>query len=99
MNPMKLQRLFDAVRKEQAPRSNPGFESRVLHAIRNERRAQPSGLLEQLSGLFPRVGFASVLIILVCWGADLCFSRFGQADFATGVAQLSEDWLFTAKQF
>ena len=97
MNEHKLQRLVSAVRAEPAPVLSPGFETRVMRALRNEDRAEPGSLSDQLGELFPRLALAAALVIGLCVAADLCLSTLAPMDLSESVTQVSEQWLFAVR--
>jgi hypothetical protein len=96
---MKLDRLFQKARLDAPPHPTPGFERRVLRALRNEAPASEVSLFDQLSSLFPRLALASALVIALCCGIELLGSDSAQPDLTSGLVQLSDQWLFTAKGF
>jgi hypothetical protein len=97
MNEEKLQRLIGAARAEPAPEVSPGFEARLMHALRRDERSNPASLFDQLGELFPTVSLAAALVIGLCVAADLCLSTLGPMDLSEGVTQVSEQWLFAVK--
>ncbi len=99
MNQRKLEQLFSSARKEAAPAPDADFALGVLRVIERERQPHAVSLWEQLGALFPRLGLAAALVIGLCIAADFCSPAFGQPDLVSGVAQISEQWLFTAKGF
>lgn len=99
MNDDKLQRLFRSARNESVPAGPEDFDQRVIRAIRGETRVAPPTLFDQLGALFPRLAFASVLMIGLCVATDIGLSALGQSDLESGVAQLSDQWLFPVKGF
>lgn len=99
MNDDKLQRLFRSARNESTPPGPEDFDRRVVQAIRRETDSAPISLFDQLGALFPRLALASVLLIALCVAADIGLSALGQSDLESGVAQISEQWLFPVKGF
>lgn len=69
MNNQKLQKLFAAARRQPAPEPPADFAADVLRAARNANSTpgtQGYSLADQLNGLFPRVAFAALAVILLC---------------------------------
>ncbi len=97
MKPQKMGKLLATAAREPAPAPAPGFDARVLRALRRELARVPPGLLDQLSALFPRVAVATVVVISLLLAADLCLSHFVQRDLSAGVLEASEQWLFAAR--
>ena len=97
MNVGKLQRLLLNARSAIPPVPSGDFNERVIRAIRREQRPEPFSLIDQLGEFFPRLGLAAVVLIALCAASDLCFTTFSQTDLTSGVAQLSDQWLFAAK--
>lgn len=91
MNDQKLNQLFAAARRE-APAVPPeGFEWQVQQALRRETLpAEPVGVLEQMSRLFPRLAFASAAVMALCLAGDWALQSPGLTE---GVTQLARQWL------
>jgi len=96
MTDFKLRQLFDQARKEALPVPPPDFEFETLRRIRAEQRPASATVFDQLNALFPRLALAAVLMIALCVAGDLWFSSAADSDLASGVAQVSENWLFAA---
>ncbi len=98
MNEKKLQQLFRAARTETPPAAEVGFENLVLSAIRREPRGATEGssLFDQLGALFPRLAWAAALVVVLCVAADFGLGALGVPGLTDGVAQISDQWLFTA---
>jgi hypothetical protein len=98
---MKLDRLFEKARREPAPESPSDFTARVLRALPDrDLTVMPAlSLVDQLNALFPRLALASALFLALCLGTEFLGSGFGQSDLASGLTQLSDQWLFTTKGF
>ena len=91
MNDKKLQRLFDAARKESAPVPPPGFAEDVLRAARRESQIAPPAaatVFDQLNALFPRLALAAAAVIILCVAADLALTSAGLPDLDDGASQL-----------
>jgi len=99
MKDNKLERLVNLAKRESVPRAGPGFESRVMHAIRQEVSAKPVSLLDQLNALFPRIALASAIVIVLCITTDVVLTNASGTDLASGVSSISEEWLFPTKGF
>lgn len=99
MKPLKLEKLFRSARNEPTPEAEPGFEERVLRAIRRDRPEEPLSLWEQIGAMFPRLALASATIIVLFVAADQWHSSLEQSDVGSGLAQMSEEWDFSAKGF
>jgi hypothetical protein len=97
MNEKKLRKLISAARAEPAPAVSPGFETRVLRALRREGRPEPGSLFDQLGELFPRLALAAALVIALSVAADFCLSALAPMDLSEGVTQVSEQWLFAVR--
>jgi len=99
MNDDKLQKLFRSARNEPAPAGPENFDQRVVRAIRRDMPPAPATLFDQLGALFPRLALASLLVIGLCVALDFSLSALGQSDLESGIAQLSDQWLFPVKGF
>lgn len=99
MNENKIGKLFSAARNEPPPPADSNFATQVMRAIRREPAPEPASVFSQLGELFPRLAIAAVLVIGFCVAADFCASAIEQPDLTSGVAQLSEQWLFATKGF
>jgi len=99
MTENKIRKLLTSARKETAPAPAPGFEARVMAAVRQAPRPEAVSVFGQLNDLFPRLAVAAAVLIGLCVAADLCASALEPPDLAAGVAQLSEQWLFATKAF
>lgn len=69
MNDRKLQKLFQAARRQPAPEPPADFAGDVLRAARQTSAtpgAQGYSLFDQLNGLFPRVAIAAAAVVLLC---------------------------------
>jgi len=101
MNEKKLHQLFGAARKETPSLPEPGFENLVLTAIRRESRHAPgtASLFDQLGALFPRLAWATALVVVLCVAADFGLGALGVPSLTDGAAQISDQWLFTANGF
>ena len=97
MNTPKLERLFNSARQELAPIAPFDFEIKVMSAIRREPSLGPASITDQLSALFPRLGFAAAALIGLCIAADFCLANFVQEDLTATVAEASEQWLFAVR--
>ena len=91
----KLKQLFEAARREPAPAPGDAFEASVMRSIRRETPAGPASLFDQLGLLFPRLAFAAVMLIAVCVAGEFLSSALSLPSLSEGVAQLSDQWLFT----
>jgi anti-sigma factor RsiW len=99
MNENKMRKLFDAARSEPAPGPGEDFPAQVMRAVRREPAPEPPSVFGQLGDLFPRLAVAAVVLIALCVVGDFCASALDQSDLTSGVAQLSEQWLFATKGF
>ena len=102
MNEKKLNQLFGAARKETALLPEAGFENLVLSAIRREARTgatESFSLFDQLSAWFPRLAWATALVVALCVAADFGLASFEVPSLTDGVAQISDQWLFAANGF
>lgn len=102
MNENKMKRLFELARAEPAPAPPAGFDQDVLRRIRNDRPAVSAGSLDirdQLNRLFPRVAMGCAVLIALCLASDLAIAALSPTDLVSGVAQISDQWLFTARGF
>jgi hypothetical protein len=95
----RLDLLFKAARNEPPTLPSPGFHAQVLRALQGPPRSEPVSVFEQLDSWFPRIAFASALLIGACLLADNWSSGFGQTSLISDVAQLSDQWLFAVKGF
>src|SRR4051812_45710709 len=93
MNDQKLEKLFEAARREPVPPAPDHFASGVVRAIRREPSLNRDSIWEQLAGLFPRLACAAVLVIGLCIASDFLLTAFHLPDLAEGVTQLSDQWL------
>jgi len=98
INEKKLDQLFSAARAETPPTPETGFENLVLSAIRREPRgaSAPNSVLDQLGALFPRLAWVVALVVALSLAADFGLSALGVPDLTDGVAQISDQWLFTS---
>ena len=99
MKSSKLQQLFRQAGKEAPPNPGAGFESRVMNEIRKEYPPGRITLFEQLNEMFPRFALAAVVLIVICAVGDLWLSSGYEQDFASELAQASQDWQFVTKGF
>ncbi len=99
MNDNKMRKLFASASKEPSREPSADFAADVMRAVRRTSAPEPVSVFGQLGDLFPRLAIASVVIIGLCVAADFCASAVERSDLTTGVAQLSEQWLFATKGF
>jgi hypothetical protein len=99
MKKNRLEKLFHMAKGESVHKARTGFEIRVMRAIRQEVPAQPASLLDQLNALFPRLALACAMCILLCLSAEVVLTNASRTDLVSGVASISEDWLFATKGF
>jgi hypothetical protein len=102
MNEKKLNQLFSAAAKELPPSPEAGLENLVLSAIHREQRKGAIGttsLFDQLGALFPRLVWVAALVMVLCVAADFGLSAAGVPSLTDGVAQISDQWLFTNNGF
>jgi hypothetical protein len=95
----KLQKLFTAARAEVGPTPKPNFPFKVMGALRRDARPEPASLFDQLGLLFPRLGLAAVLLTAAFIAADSWHSSLFATDLTSGVAEVSDQWLFATKGF
>jgi hypothetical protein len=98
MNNSKIQQLFAAARKEEAPEVPFQFDQTVVAAIRRDaRRSFSPSLFEQLNQLFPRLAAAALIVIGLCVATDYYFSPAETNVTTTAdVQQAAADWLFAS---
>jgi hypothetical protein len=96
MNDRKLKQLFETARSETPPVAPEDFAARVERAIRNEARAAPHSLWDELGELFPRLALTATVIVACCVLSDLYFSNASASSFSAEVNAISEQWLFAA---
>ena len=97
MNDKKLNQLFRAAQPAPPPAPGPGFEQRVLAAIRQAPRRREAGaasLWDQLGALFPQLAGAAAVVVALCVALDFGLAAFAQSDLTDSLAELSEQWLF-----
>ncbi len=102
MNQGRIEKIIAAARQEPPPAAPPGLSEAVMRTIRRDgpsRESEPAGLWESLNALFPRVAGAAIALVLLFAAADWAFSSFSDTDLDSGMAQVSDQWLFTAKGF
>jgi hypothetical protein len=101
MNDRKLNQLFDAARRETPPSPAPGFDHRVLAALRREAPSATGALslLDQLGAWFPRLAWAATLVVALSVASDFSLRALGVPGLAEGVARMSEQWLFAGNGF
>jgi hypothetical protein len=93
----KLQQLMTAARADLAPALSPGFEGRLMRALRQQGGPEPVSVSDQLGELFPRLALAAALVIGLCLATDFCLSKLGPMDLSEGITQVSEQWLFAVR--
>ena len=98
MNKDKLSRLLKRASEEQSPVPPVDFTWRVTQAIHHGPLLSNT-LFDQLNDLFPRLAVAAALVMCLCVITDFYFSAQDGTGLIPGVAQISEDWLFTTKGF
>ena len=96
MNETKLNQLFRTARKETPPGPAAGFENLVLAALRHEPPPGEVSLFDQLDALLPRLAVATGAVVAVCLAVDFGLGALGVPSLADGVAQISDQWLFTS---
>lgn len=94
MNERKLNQLFEAERPIQPPAVSGKFAGDVMRAIRRSS-ADSVSLADQLEALFPKIAFATILLIGLCVAGDFLSSLLNLPSLSDGVTQLSQQWLFT----
>lgn len=102
MNEKRLNQLFGAARRETATSPEAGFASLVLTTVRREAQACEAGpvsWLDQIGALFPRLAWATALVVALCVAADFGLSVLGVPSLTDGMAQISNQWLLTANGF
>lgn len=90
MKDQKLQKLFAAARRHPAPAPPADFAGDVLRAARQAGAApgtQGYSVFDQLNGLFPRVAFAALAIVLLC--AALEWTDNSSSSNDTGISSLA----------
>ncbi len=96
MKDSKIQSLFAAVRKEQAPEVPFNFDQNILSAIRREgRRSYSPSIFDQLNQLFPRLAAAAIVIIGICVATEFYFDK-PEPTTTADVQQAAEEWLFAS---
>jgi len=100
MNERKLKKLFEAAWHEPLPAPSAGFAARVLQAIRRDQAAgsgpKTASIFDQLNLLFPRLAWAAVALIALCVAVNFVSPAADLPSLTDGVAQVSDQWLFTA---
>lgn len=99
MNSQRIQQLFAVARRATPPEPDPAFAARTLQAIQTAPPPAPVSLLDQLEGLFPRLGLAAAVLIGLCVVVELGGAALDEPSLTSEVAQLSEQWLFSTKGF
>ena len=90
MNDKKQKELFAAVRAGTPPEVPSNFSTSVLGAIAHGERGEPdTSLFDQLSGWFPRVATAALIVMTVVLAFDLYFD----GDLTLQLAEVSDQWL------
>ncbi|MDW8309764.1 MAG: hypothetical protein RMK20_10365 [Verrucomicrobiales bacterium] len=100
MNERKLNALFRAARQLPPPVPEPGFENRVLAAVRAEAaRAGDESWFTALGAMLPRFAWGAATVIVFCVAADWSASAFGVPGLTDGLARLADQWLLSATGF
>jgi len=90
MNERKQKQLLDAVRAAAPPQPPPNFSASVLRAVaRDERHDEALSLFDQLSGWFPRLATAALVVMAVA----LAFNLYFDGDLILQLAEVSDQWL------
>ena len=100
MNNDKLNQLFSAARNETPPSPPADFEADVLRAIQREAPLSrgDASLFDQLNLWFPKIAWVAVCIICFCVAGEIVAS-LNSPSLGDGVAELSDQWMFTGKGF
>lgn len=102
MNKEQINALLRAARRAAPPVPPPGFERRVLTAVRAENACPQSETLSwfgALGILFPRLAWAAATVMGVCVAVEAGASALGVPRLSDGLAQLSDQWLLAATGF
>ena len=97
MKESRIKSLFEAVRKQSVPEAPSNFSATVIGAIRRDaRRTGGFSLFDELGRLFPRIAFASIVVIGLCVAADMYFTET-DSTLTDNVEQVANDWMFASK--
>jgi hypothetical protein len=102
MNEQQLNALLRAARRVPPPVAEPGFEHRVLTAVRREAgrgSRERESLFPALGALLPRVAWATAAVVALCAAAEVGAGALGLPNLTEGLAQLSDQWLPGATDF
>jgi hypothetical protein len=92
MNDDRLNKLFAAAARVEAPVGGDDLPERVLRAVRRERVEVDLSLLDQLGLWLPRVAAGAAAVLALCLLAEFA----APGGMAADLAQISEQWLFAA---
>ena len=100
MNNEKLNQLFNAARKETPPAPPADFDADVLHAVRQEAPVarRDISVSDHLNLWFPKIAWAAIFVICFCVAGEIV-SSLNSPSLGDGVAELSDQWMFTGKGF
>jgi len=100
MNNEKLDKLLSAAHREAPPTPPADFEADVLRAIRRETPTPREGVsvFDQLNLLFPKIAWVAIFIICFCVAGEIV-SSLNSPSLGDGMAELSDQWMFTGKGF
>jgi hypothetical protein len=102
MNERKWKQLFAAARNETPPAPSEELAATVLRAIRDGGQAgrpETISMVDQLNSLFPRLAWASAVIIALSVAADWGLTAAGVPGLGEGVSQISAQWFLTPNGF
>jgi hypothetical protein len=88
----KLNQLFQAARRANAPTPSPTFADDVVRVLRREPNAGAPGRLslwDELNAGFPRLVVAALVVLALGVAANLALGTVDWKDLRDGVAQLS----------
>jgi hypothetical protein len=88
----KLDQLFQAARRENAPAPSPNFADDVVRVLRREPAAGAPGrpsLWEELNAGFPRLAVATLVVLALGVAVNLALGTVEWKDLSDGLAQLS----------
>lgn len=100
MNNEKLNKLFNAARNETPLAPPADFDADVMRAVRSETPAprEDASVFDQLNLWFPKIAWVAVFIICFCVASEIV-SSLNSPSLGDGMAELSDQWMFTAKGF
>lgn len=98
MNENKLNKLFAAAKGDIGPKVPADFAENVARAagsLSPLKSMEPVSVWDQLNSLFPRIGLAAAVVIVLCLAADWSLTAAGLPGVNDGAAQVTSQYLFT----